>query len=187
MKFIVMFLLLFTSVFADRDGGPYLGIGYGNAKFNDDGFYQEVKEKKSDSIILYAGAYINKYLSVEFNYIQFDAFSKDNGYIFVDETAQEKRLELDIRSISTLAHYAFLDDSLDFYARFGAGEIRNNIVSKEGFTMLYGVGMSYRLGKMFSLKIAYDLYEFELDKDDDNSGDYEMKLDFIYTGLEIQF
>lgn len=187
MRYILVFLLLVSSLLADRDGGPYLGIGYGYGDYDDDGFDKVIVEDSSQSLTLYAGAYINKHLSVEFAYVNFDSYQKGSGYLVTDNSDKEKHFSFSVRSISTLAHYAFFDDALDFYARFGAGEMRSTRSSDAGFSMVYGAGVSYRISEMFSLKLAYDLYDFGYDEDYDDSDDYKMRMDYIYTAFEVQF
>ena len=187
MKFILVFLLFFTSLLADRDGGPYLGFGYGYANYYDDGFNDEIKENLSQTLTFYAGAYINKHLSVELGYIDFNAYGAGDGFLVIDNLSTEKTLSFSVMTISTLAHYAFYNDSLDFYARFGAGEIKKNILSGEGFTMNYGLGMGYRFNKYISMKIAFDTYQFGFDENADKSSDYKMTLDYLYSAIEIQF
>ena len=187
MKLLLILILTFTQLLADRDGGPYLGIGYGFGDYSDDKLYKEVKENTSESLTIYGGAYINKHLSVELAYVDFDAKGYGDGFLVVDETDQEKFISFSVMSISTLAHYAFFDDALDFYVRFGAGEVSSSASSDEGFTMLYGAGVAYRFNKYIALKVAYDLYKIGLDTDADNSSEYKMTIEHIYSAIEVQF
>ncbi|MEA2099170.1 MAG: outer membrane beta-barrel protein [Campylobacterota bacterium] len=185
MKFILIIFLFFTSLLADRDGGPYLGLGYGISQYDDNGLYENITENQSTALIFYAGAYINKHLSVEFNYVDFNTDGDKDTFVVKDDS--KKMLTISASTISTLAHYAFFDDKLDFYARFGAGEIQQDGLETEGFTMVYGVGMGYRFNNYTSIKFAYDNYQFGYDENSDKSADYRMQLHSIYTALEIQF
>ena len=187
MKFILVFALFISSLVADINGGPYVGISYGISQFNDDGYYQDIKEDKSKSAGFYAGAYINKHLSVEFAYVSFDAKDFGDGFSVVDNLATEKTVSFSVMSLSTSAHYAFFNDTLDFYAKFGAGEMHKSYLNEEGFTMLYGIGSAYRFNEYLSVKIAYDSYHFGYDEDYDKTTDYRMKLDYVYTAVEFQF
>jgi len=184
MRFLTIFLLLFSSLLADRDGGPYLGFGYGVSQYDDGNLNESVIENRSNSLVFYAGAYINKHLSVELGYTNFNASTNDS-FIVKDDSI--KNVTLSTITISTLAHYAFFKDKLDLYARFGAGEIDQNNIDNEGFSMLYGVGMGYRFNKYFDIKLAYDNYQIDYDEDDDKSTDYKMQLHLVYTAIEVQF
>jgi len=183
MKFIVIFLLIFSTLQADRDGGPYLGLGIGVSKVNTDGLYDALVRDTSTGLTFYAGAYINKYLSVEASYVSFDSWHLDNGF----ETPDGKEIGAGAIAVSTLAHYAFFDDTLDFYAKFGLADMSFNVAYDDGFGMLYGGGMAYRFDETFSVKLAYDMYRFDYDNTNDAVADHRMRLEYLYTGFEMQF
>ena len=187
MKYILLFLLFYTTLFADRDGGPYLGFGYGISQFNDDKFYNNIKENSSESATFYAGAYINKHLSVELSYVSFDAKGLGDSFLVNKDSSLDQTINFYATTISTLAHYPILNDKLDLYARFGAGEMGSNIASDNGFTLVYGVGIAYRLNKTVETKFAYDSYHFDFDINEDKSSDYKMVLDYLYIAIEVQF
>jgi len=179
---VVLAIVLFCSVLlADRDGGPYVGLGYGISQFNDDGVYKEQSVDDSASLMVYGGAYINKHLSVEIAFVDFNV---RNDYIVVDDFDQKQSIDFSTINVSTLAHYAFFDDILDFYAKFGVGQMQASAVGSNGFTMLYGGGVGVRFSEMFSMKIAYDSYLVEYTK---GLEEEDMKIDFVYTALEVQF
>lgn len=181
MKIILSILLFCSVLLADRDGGPYIGFGYGISQFDDDGIFKELKENESTSMTLYGGAYINKYLSVELAYVNMTA---GNAYKAVDATNVEKELSFSSLNVSTLVHYAFFDDILDFYGKFGVGDMTAGGVGSTGFTMLFGGGVGVRFSEMLSMKVAYDRYITDYEKDDLKN---EMHVDFIYTAFEVQF
>ncbi len=185
MRILLVVLFLCAGLFADRDGGPYLGAGYGISKYNDDGLYNTLKSDTSNAATLYAGAYINKHLSVELGYVNFDAWHVGKEYA-VDEL---QKMGFEAITISTLAHYPFFEDLLDFYARFGVGNLSTNTLGADGFTMVVGGGVGLRLDEMLSLKIAYDMYNFNyLDETNPNNTiKYDMHIDYFYTALEVQF
>ncbi|EHP30837.1 hypothetical protein SMGD1_2316 [Sulfurimonas gotlandica GD1] len=180
MKIILSILLFCTLLLADRSG-PYVGFGYGLSQFDDDGIYKELKENGSTSMTLYGGAYINKHLSVELGFINFTA---GNSYEAVDATNQTKELSFSSLNVSTLVHYAFFDDTLDFYGKFGVGDMTAGGVGSTGFTMLVGAGVGVRFSEMLSMKVAYDRYITDYEKDGLKN---EMHVDFIYTAFEVQF
>ncbi|MEA1891455.1 MAG: outer membrane beta-barrel protein [Campylobacterota bacterium] len=181
MKIIYLILLFCSVALADRDGGPYIGIGYGMSKYDDDNLYKEQKIDSSKAIAIYGGAYINKHLGVELAYIDFNA---GDHFTVIDNSDYKDDLHFKSLNVSTLVHYAFFDDILDFYAKFGVGEMKTNQTSSGGFTMLFGGGMGVRFSEMFGMKVAYDRYS--LDYTDDMQ-DKKMYMDFVYTALEIQF
>ncbi len=183
MKYLWVLVLMLSSLYADRDGGPYIAIGYGSSQFDDDGLYTSLKNDKTGAASVAFGAYINKHLSVEFNYTDMSAFNTSNG-IEVDDTTNLKLFALDF---STLAHYAFFDDLWDFYAKFGVGEMHQDNSEIKGFSFVYGVGTSIRFNEVMSLKFALDRFDFGYDANGDNSQDYAFKIDYIYTALEFQF
>lgn len=183
MKIILLVLLLLSGVYADRDGGPYIGLGAGLSKINTDGLYLDMIRDTSKSTTFYGGAYINKHLSVELAYVSFDSWHLDDGY----QAKSGKDIGADALSVSTLAHYAFFDDTLDFYAKFGAANMNFNIINGNGFGMVFGGGIGYRFDETFSIKIAYDMYKFDYDQNSDSISDYKMRIDYLYTGIEMQF
>ncbi len=185
MKIIFIVLILISTLIADRDGGPYIGVGYGTSTYNSDGLYNQLKSDTSGSGTFYFGAYINKHLSVELGYVSFDAWHEEDGYK-VDET---KTLGFGAMSVSTLAHYAFFDDALDFYGKFGVGEMSASGIPVTGFTMVYGAGVGYRFNNILSIKVAYDIYNFNYDQavTVDTTTTYEMQIDYIYSAIEVQF
>lgn len=181
MKIILSILLFCSVLLADRDGGPYIGFGYGLSQFDDDGIYKQLKEDESTSMTIYGGAYINKYLSVELAYVNITAGS---AYKALDATNAEKELSFSSLNVSTLVHYAFFNDILDFYGKFGVGDMNADGVGSAGFTMLYGAGVGVRFSEMLSMKVAYDRYVTDYEKSD---AKHEMHVDFIYTAIEVQF
>lgn len=181
MKIILMLLIFVGVVFGDRDGGPYIGLGYGVSKYDDNGLYGSINSDSSASATIYGGAYINKHLSVELGYASFDAWDKKNGY----EIDELTKLSYSATTVSVLAHYAFFDDILDFYAKGGVGQIDVSGISASGFTIVYGAGIGVRFSDLLGMKVAYDRYTFEYK--DPSSGNYDMYIDFVYGALEFQF
>ena len=179
MKIILSILLFCSVLLADRDGGPYIGLGYGLSQYDDDNIYKEQKTSDSTAMTFYAGGYVNKYLSVELGYVN---LNQGSNYEVIDDTNQEESISFSSFNVSTLVHYAFFNDILDFYAKFGVGNMSGT--NADGFTMLYGSGVGVRFSEMFSMKIAYDRYTVDYNK---GSSPHAMNLDFIYSAFEIQF
>ena len=175
MKYIIVLVLLVSSIYADRDGGPYIGVGYGELTYDNDGLYTLEEKKILDTKTLYLGAYINKHLSVELNFADFGLVDKIRDLEFFSDT------------INTLAHYAFYEDVLDFYIKFGVGEMREKTADAKGFSFVTGLGSSIRFNEWLSIKIAYDRYSFGYDEDGDNASDNDLLIHHVYTALEFQF
>ncbi len=181
MKILLSILLLCTILLADRDGGPYIGLGYGVSNYDDNNLYEEQKVDDAIGIALYGGAYINRHLSVEVGYVDFNI--KDD-FIVIDDETKEKMLTFSSLNVSTLAHYAFFDDILDFYAKFGVGSMSVSGAGGSSFTMLYGGGVGVRFSTMLSMKVAFDRYLIEYKS---GVSEQEMYIDYIYVAFEVQF
>ena len=173
MRFFLVFVLMAFSLYASRDGGPYIGGGYGVAKLDVDGYY-DLKEDSSNSTKIYAGAYINKNLSVEVEYVG------DLAY----EVKGRNEFTPNLMDVNTQAHYQFFNEKLDVFAKFGVGEIH---YEDKGFTFVYGGGVSWWINEMFLLKFGFDRFDFGYDKDNDNSADKDFKIDYFYSAFEVQF
>jgi hypothetical protein len=180
MRIFLVLVFIFTFAHADRDGGPYLGIGYGVAEYNDGGLYEKITDKNAPYLFYYGGAYINKHLSVELGYAKI----KDEQFKIVDNNINAD-LSYNLYNISALAHYAFFDDIWDFYVKFGAGYVTRH--GEDGSSLLYGVGTSVRFTDLISVKIAYDMYEFGYDESGNTSADYKMRIRYPYVAVEFQF
>ncbi|QOY52850.1 outer membrane beta-barrel protein [Candidatus Sulfurimonas baltica] len=183
MRIFLIITLFFTALLADRDGGPYLGIGYGTAEYSNSDYYDSIAESSSKAMSLYAGAYINKHLSVEVGYAEFG--SSDKGFS-VEKSSSLSNLSFTAFTFSVLGHYAFFNDVLDTYVRLGAGEIREDELSLKGFSEEYGVGIGVRFNKWLSMKVAYDMYRFKYEEPV-SAVKYGMSIDYMYAALEVQF
>ena len=186
MNKIIRAFLLFGLLFAvlnakqtERDGGPYVGVGYGVASYGDDNFYNEVKDMNVASYNLYAGAFINRYLSVELGYM------KSGDFNVIDITSTETSFDYSAITVNVLAHYPVLDDNLDFYAKFGAGQSYVSMSNNDGAALVYGAGMSYRFDDTYALRLAYDVYKFSYDST--SRGKFDMNMQYGYAAIEVQF
>ena len=166
-RYILALTLIVSTLCAlSRDSGPYIGIGYGNS-YLDASKPHESSYEESNTKNIYLGAYINRYLSVEFNYINAQGYDDAtlNGYNF-----------------STLAHYPFFNDRVDIYGRFGAGEIRYSLNDDAVADVIFGAGVSYRVSKQYSIKIAVDYHMF-----DATFNSQKAELYNTFLALEVQF
>lgn len=174
IRLIIIFLMVFGIAKADRDGGPYIGVGYGMSEFGKNDIYKDLKENRANSYNVYAGAAINKYLSVEISNIRL------GGYIL----ANDSELKTIINSLSTLVQYPFLDDMFAVYAKVGVGHIKLSTIKDTGFTYVFGGGVSYRYNKYLALKVGYEYYPFDYESDKIESS---MKIEYAFGAIEVQF
>ncbi|WP_345978819.1 porin family protein [Sulfurimonas sp. HSL3-2] len=181
-KAILLIGLLFAGLNAEqieRDGGPYIGAGYGLASYDDDNFYNDVKDTNIASYNFYAGAFINSNLSVELGYL------KSGDFNVVDITSTATKFNYSAITVNVLAHYPVLDDKLDFYAKFGAGQSYVSMSNNDGAALVYGAGMSYRFDDTYALRLAYDVYKFSYDST--SRGKFDMNMQYGYAAIEVQF
>lgn len=183
MRIVLIIALFFTALLADRDGGPYIGVGYGTSEYTNSDYYDSIAESGSKAMSIYGGAYINKHLSVEICYAEFG--SSDDGFS-VEKSGSFNNLSFTAFTVSVLGHYAFFNDVLDTYVRLGAGEIREDKLSLKGFSEEYGVGVGVRFNKWLSMKVAYDMYRFKYEEPI-SAIKYDMSIDYMYAALEVQF
>lgn len=180
-----------TFLYAERSG-PYLGLGYGLGDLDDGGSYSEqgftqITEHEVQTLYLYAGAFINENLSVELDYLSFDDVTAQDG------TGKEILDSVTIVSVVAVAHYPVLEDRLDLFGRFGAGQIlgkERGDVDRDynEAALLFGAGIGYRPNKALTFKIGYD--RFSYDKISTISADAQKSstvIDFIYGAFEVQF
>ncbi len=173
LRFILILLLVFCVAEAKRGAGPYIGGGYGTSSLKDGGYY-DLKESRSDGYVLYAGAYINDYLSVELEYIADLNYKRNSG-----ETITHKFID-----INTQAHYPFWEKRLDLYAKFGAGYVYLN---DSGHTLVYGAGIAYRIDERYTLRIGYDYFDFGIDYTGDGAVDKKVAVGVLFGSFEVQF
>ncbi len=174
MRFLLLLLpLLLFSADLKRDGGPYIGVGYGTSVLQDNGYYNTDNDTSS-VILVYAGAYINEYLSVEIEY--------ESGLSYKKNT--QESVDFSFLLINTQAHYPLYYDMFDLFAKFGAGEVNQN---STGFSFVFGVGTAYRYSNRIALKVGYNYYNFDIDINGDNSGDQTISISNPYFAVEVQF
>ena len=182
IKLLLVSMLFLTSAYGaekERDGGPYIGGGYGLSSYNDGGYYNEVSTKETNGYNLFGGAYINKYLSVELGYV------KSGEFKVKDTSAQSKNFDYSAITVGALVHYPFWYDSFDIYGKFGAGQSFTSLSSTDGSALVIGAGISYRIDETFAIRTAYDVYKFNYSSD--TRGGYSMDLRYAYAGIEVQF
>ena len=162
----------------ERDGGPYIGASVGLSDYNSDNYFSDVKDTYKGAFDLFAGAYINKYLSVELGYFK-------SGNFKAVESSTTTAFNYSAITVSALAHYPLLDDKLDLFGRFGAGQSYMSINSNSGAAMVVGAGVSYRINKDYALRAGYDDYIFNYSSA--SRGGFNMSLQYLGVGIEVQF
>ena len=174
MRFVFIILLFLGAAEAKRGAGPYIGGGYGTSVLKDNGYYSDLEKNKSNGYLLYAGAYINDYLSVELEYIDGLNYERQNG-----ETITHKFID-----INTQAHYPFLEKRIDLFAKFGAGFVYQN---SSGHTLVYGAGAAYRIDERYALRMGYNYFDFGIDNSGDGAVDKNMAVGYLFASFEVQF
>jgi opacity protein-like surface antigen len=175
MRFFILFLALAGLACADRDGGPYLGIGYGVSEFGTNDIYTDLKEDKSNAFMIYGGAAINKHLSVELGYVGFGSYT----------LANDTELEANIITVTTLVQYPFYEDMFSIYAKVGVGQVDLSTLNDTGFSYVAGGGLSYRYNEYLGVKAGYEYYPF--DYEDTLGATHSMKIEYVYGAFEVQF
>ena len=181
---ISMLSMLFALEYEEDRAGPYIGLGYGQTTFVDDGYLKEDTEK-SNVTRFYGGAYFNENFSVELDYVKLGTFEAKN---VADEDVSEIFTAV---TVSTLAHYPLFNDSVDTFLKFGAANLmwRESGTAQENDTnsiaLVYGAGLAYRFNYDYSIKIAYDYYDFEFI--DTSHTIYTMGIHYVYSAIEVQF
>jgi len=181
-KKLLLIMLFCVTLWADRSG-PYIGIGAGLAIYDDGNRLASIEDKSDEAYRIYAGAYINEYFSVEIDYtagMRFEGVSVLGGDV-VDTFS--------VFSIAALAHYPLEKYGVDFYGKFGAGQLQwkeSGIAgsSSNAGTILFGAGMGYRFGEQFTFNVGYDYYAFKMEVLIQN---YRMSLGMPYVKFEMQF
>lgn len=181
MRFAVAILAAASLLAAERSG-PYLGGGVGIGTYDDDGRLAGIENTNVPQLRLSAGAFINRHLSVALEYGQFEAFR--------GRTAEGDTLEyFKTLTADVAAHYPVLDDRVDWYAKFGAGQISWDETgaaehSSSAGTLLFGAGVGLRPWSWLTFNLGYDYYQFGMD---DAAGSYTMGLGTAYLECQVQF
>lgn len=183
MKRLVWFIALGASLCAADRTGPYLGAGVGLSSYNDGGRAVEVESKDVAQVRLNAGAFINKYFSVALEYGYFETFDG------LTPSGEKVHQNFNVLTAEVSAHYPLLDDQLDLFASFGAGEIFWDETGPEHFgssaaTLVYGAGAGVRPLPWLTFNIGYDFYQFGMDDGDQT---YDMSLGSAYLECQVLF
>ncbi len=175
-KIIVMLIMISMTVFASRDGGPYIGFGYGNSSISDSSNYFHLKDDSDTGYKIYAGAYMSKNFSVEISYLDNMSYNDTNG----------TNLEFGFVDVNVQAHYPFYYDRFDLYGKAGVGKVRHD---GEGFGYVFGAGVALHIDDRFSGKIGYDYMNFGLDTVEDkyDTADKHIGIHYLFIAIEVQF
>ncbi len=183
MKLLITCVMIAASVLAAERAGPYLSAGMGIGNYDDGGRLAGIE---NDNVIQYrfsAGAFINEYLSVALDYVQYDAFEGKRH----DGGMTQQFFKILTADVS--GHYAFFDDQLDIFATFGAGELfweekSADPKSSSAAALLFGVGAGVRPLPWMTFNVGYGYYQFGMDTGADV---YSMDLNGMYLECQVQF
>jgi len=175
VRHFVFIVILFSSLlFANKDGGPYIGVGYTQGIINDDQYYS-LKEDQDNGYKIELGAYINKYFSVALEY-----------YDGLDYQAQSgEKVTLGFAYVDAQAHYLLWDDRIDSFVKFGAGEIFSN--DEKGSCLVYGVGAGYWISERFSISGGYDYIDVGIDTTGNGAANKSLKIGIFFGMVKVQF
>lgn len=191
IKSLIALILLTGTLYAERSG-PYIGIGYGVSDIDDsedhhDQGYVRVVERRPQTPLLYAGAFINEHLSVELDYLGLDDYVSENS------TGEQIRDSVLIVSAVAVAHYPVLNDHLDLFGRFGAGQVMAKEITTEERSyneaaILFGAGIGYRPTDRLTFKLGYDRYTYDkVAAESPDAAKSATVIDLLYMALEVQF
>jgi len=182
----VLFLpLLAWGEVTDRTG-PYLAVGGGHTTFKDEGRL-EAHTNNSNNGFFTAGAFINKYLSVEIALDYYDTITTDTNDNITD---------LYFFYIDTKAHYPFWKDRIDLFAAFGAGGVswdeRLNGVTQQdkSSALMVEAGVGIRVMPSLTFNMGYRRHFFTLIQEDlvgNENQQYKMEMSSLYGSIEVQF
>lgn len=184
MRVLLIVAIMLSALYAER-AGPYMGVGMGAGFYDSDARLSDVDKKVDEgSYRLSLGAYISQYFSVELDYTLYKKF---HG-VYEGADVQESFSSV---AVTALPHYPFYHDTFDLYGRIGAGQIfwdesgaRSN--SDAAGAYIVGIGIGYRITKRYLIKVGYDATSFGLD-DSHKNRSYSMRLDYLYSGVEVKF
>ncbi|MEA3523221.1 MAG: outer membrane beta-barrel protein [Campylobacterota bacterium] len=183
MKILLSMMLFLTLLNAQR-AGPYIGVAYGSAFYDSDDRLSEQHSKIEDGNVRFTlGAYINENFSVELDYTLYKKFYG----LYEGGEVEESFSSV---GVTALPHWPFYQDTFDLYGKIGAAQLFWNEAythsnSDSAGAYLLGVGIGYRI-EQYLIKIGYDLTSFSLE-DANNNKNYEMRLDYFYTAIEVAF
>jgi opacity protein-like surface antigen len=173
MRLGLIFLLLCALLHANRNAGPYIGVGYSTATTKSD--YYNFQDDSAKGYLLYAGAYINKYFCVEIEYNEKMTYTLQNS----------DTLDIKYIDINTQAHYPIFNNIIDPYVKFGIAQIYTS--TSDGFSFLYGLGVRYLYKEMLGLKIGYNYYDAGIDTTNNKSADKKIHTGYGFVAIEVQF
>jgi hypothetical protein len=176
-------LLTAVTLFAADRSGPFLEAGAGVGTYYDDGRLADIESLNVLQFRAGAGAYINRYFSVALEYAQFEVFEGTT------QDAQASRQYFRMLSADVAGHYPLLEEKMDLFAKFGAGEIfwdqtEPASLSSSAAVLVYGAGIGVRAVSWLTFNVGYDFYTFEMDT---GEASYDMYLGSAYLDLQVQF
>ncbi len=179
---ILPVLLAATLLSAERSG-PYLGIGAGAASYDDEGRLAAQSGDESPVFRLVGGAFINRHLSVALAYDYFGAFDG------VTESGEKAEEHFKVLSARVTGHYPLLNEKMDLFATFGAGEVFWDQTTPEkrsssAASLVYGVGVGVWATSSLAVNVGYDLFQFGMDE---GGNRYNMSLGTLFFDIQVQF
>jgi opacity protein-like surface antigen len=203
----IVSLLPFTSI-AHAEMGPYVGIGAGFTKFNDDGFISDITDEQDDdwddtgtAYRFIAGYKFSEHFSAEWTY-------QDYNYNEYDIKALSS-VEMQAWHISALASYPIEESflgKLDLYGKFGFGEsdfrykgeinfgdrdgddedeIVNVSEEQTAESLIFAAGAQFYINEDFRVRTELDWTTFELDDAFGTGPDTIFNKDYSFTAVSL--
>ena len=194
-----LFLLGTTLEVGEEGKGFYVGLGYGDVTFDDDGFGNNFllasgpSETKSKGKKFYGGYQFTKIIALEFSYTDFGTFhsiSDQNDFLLSPEE----------KSIYANFGYSFWDAQLRPFVNLGGGQIVFNYKNEPtevlelddtGVYVKYGLGFEYVPTDLYGLglRVAYERYHFyeTIYTDGLNTGNYNQRLTLLYLAIMYKY
>lgn len=175
--------LVASAVSAGEGSGPYLSAGAGVSYYDDDGRLSAIEAQHLPQYRVGAGAYINPYLSVAFDFYYFSAFEG------VNDAGGDVEERFKLISADVYAHYPLFEARIDLFAKFGAGQLfwdesGEASRSSSAGALVFGLGVGWRVLKRLCFNLGYDYITFGMDTD---ASHYNMAMGTGYLEAQVRF
>lgn len=174
-KIAILLIFLGSALWAQ----PYIDLGYGISNYSDNNYYKQVKSTNVGAFNISLGAYINKYLAVEIEYLKTGTFDTQK----VDGSSSS--FNYSAITVNTAAHYYVYKNRIDLHVKFGMGQSSTSLSSNDGSAILYGLGTSYILSARYSLGVNYNIDTFS--HNSSQRGSFSMNIQYVSMDVKIKF
>lgn len=174
-KIIILWIFVSGALWAQ----PYVDLGYGAANYSDGGYYKSVANTNVGAYNVSLGAYINRYLAVELEYLKTGTFSTKK----IDGSSSS--FSYAALTINTAAHYYVYKNRIDMHIKFGMGQAYTSLSASNGSAILYGFGAGYIFSPRYSMGLTYNIDTFNYQSS--QRGNFSMNMQYISMDVKIKF